>query len=84
MIYKGDRMHSRIAVYQPAVMKILRTGFTGRYYNLPEDHLEVGGAITGIVPGDSPFNHDWYDEQYLAFERIDQNLTFGNSWFHRY
>lgn len=64
-----------------AVIGDLITGYTGRYYNLPADHPDVEGEVTGAVPGDTPFNHDWYDDQYFSFERNDMNLTFGSSWF---
>lgn len=64
-----------------AVIGELITGYTGLYFNLPGDHPEVEGNVTGVVPGDSPFNHDWYDDVYFSFERNDLNLTFGSSWF---
>jgi fibro-slime domain-containing protein len=57
------------------------TGFVGQYYNLPSDHPDVGGEITGVVTGDSPFNHDWYDNGYFSFERTDSNLQFGIGFF---
>lgn len=56
-------------------------GYLGHYYNLPANHSDMEGPITGIVTGDSPFNHDWYDEQYYSFTRLDPNLTFGNDFF---
>jgi len=56
-------------------------GFLGRYFNLPGDHPDVEGPITGIVTGDSPFNHDWYEEQYYSFTRLDPDLAFGNDFF---
>ena len=55
--------------------------YVGNYYNLPDDHPEVEGEITGVVTGDSPFNHDWYDEQYFSFSRDDESLTFGRDFF---
>jgi fibro-slime domain-containing protein len=64
-----------------AVIGELITGYTGRYFNLPGDHPEVEGNITGVVKGDCPFNHDWYDDIYFSFERNDPNLTFGGTWF---
>jgi fibro-slime domain-containing protein len=66
---------------QPPVPIIEVDGYLGHYYNLPDDHSEVEGEITGIVPGDSPFNHDWYDEEYYSFSRLDTDLTFGNDFF---
>jgi fibro-slime domain-containing protein len=64
-----------------AVIGELITGYTGTYFNLPGDHPEVEGNVTGVVKGDNPFNHDWYDAQYLSFERNDPDLTFGGTWF---
>lgn len=66
---------------EPGPVEIPFTGYTGHYYNLPANHSEVEGPITGVVPGDSPFNHDWYDEQYYSFTREDANLTFGQNFF---
>ena len=56
-------------------------GYLGQYYNLPCNHSEVGGKVTGLEPGDTPFNHDWYDETYYSFSRIDSDLTFGGDFF---
>ena len=56
-------------------------GYLGHYYNLPCNHSEVGGKVTGLEPGDTPFNHDWYDETYYSFSRIDPDLTFGADFF---
>lgn len=64
-----------------AVIGDILTGYKGTYFNLPADHPDVEGAVTGVVTGDSPFNHDWYDPQYFSFSRIDPNLTFGNGFF---
>lgn len=56
-------------------------GYVGNYYNLPDDHPDVEGDITGVVTGDSPFNHDWYDDKYFSFSRVDESLTFGRDFF---
>ena len=56
-------------------------GYLGHYYNLPSDHPDMEGTITGIVSGDSPYYHDWYDEEYHSFSAIDPNLKFGNQFF---
>ena len=66
---------------QPPVPIIEIGGYLGHYYNLPCNHSEVGGRVTEIVPGDSPFNHDWYNETYYSFSRIDPDLTFGADFF---
>ena len=68
-------------VNQPPVPVIEASGYLGHYYNLPANHSEVGGPVTGIVTGDSPFNHDWYGEEYYSFTRLETNLTFGNDFF---
>ncbi|MDO9537217.1 MAG: PKD domain-containing protein [Thermoplasmata archaeon] len=64
-----------------AIIGDLVSGYQGSYYNLPADHPDIEGNITGVVTGDTPFNHDWYDAQYLSFERNDPNLAFGNDFF---
>ena len=56
-------------------------GAIGYYYNLPNNHPEVEGPITGVVRGDNPFNHDWYSPRYFVFQRLDTNLNFGSSWW---
>jgi fibro-slime domain-containing protein len=56
-------------------------GLTADYYNLPGDHPDVEGPVTGVVPGDLPWNHDWWDARYHAFTRTDTQLDFGNQWF---
>ncbi|MGB9561988.1 MAG: PA14 domain-containing protein, partial [bacterium] len=56
-------------------------GAIGYYYNLPADHPEVEGPITGVVRGDNPFNHDWYSPRYFVFSRLDRSLNFGDSWW---
>jgi fibro-slime domain-containing protein len=57
------------------------TGYVGDYYNLPADHPDVEGPVTGLVPGDVPANHDWWDARYFAFERVDTSLEFGDQWW---
>ncbi|MBI5000573.1 MAG: PKD domain-containing protein [Euryarchaeota archaeon] len=64
-----------------AVIGDLETGYRGTYFNLPADHPDVEGSITGVVPGDNPFGHDWYDDRYFSFQRIDSNLEFGGDFF---
>lgn len=66
---------------EPPVADIEISGYYGKYYNLPEDHPDVEGPITGLVIGDSPYNHDWYDECYHSFDRIDNSLDFGNNFW---
>ncbi len=64
-----------------AIARSWMAGYHGMYYNLPADHPDVGGSITGYVPGDSPFNHDWYSSKYFSFERMDSNLEFGDNFY---
>ncbi|MBI5000267.1 MAG: PKD domain-containing protein [Euryarchaeota archaeon] len=66
---------------QPPVVIVEISGYIGRYYNLPANHTDMEGIITGVVPGDLPFNHDWYDSKYYSFERIDTSLKYGNNFF---
>ncbi len=56
-------------------------GYYADYYNLPADHPEVELDIGGIVTGDSPANHDWWDEQYFVRREVDPNLEFGDGWW---
>jgi len=56
-------------------------GYLGHYYNLPDTHPDIEGDITGVEIGDSPFNHDWYDDEYYSFTRLDPDLTFGANFF---
>ncbi len=56
-------------------------GYWADYFNLPADHPEVEIDISGLVPGDSPFNHDWYDAQYFSFRQVDPGLEFGENWW---
>jgi len=57
------------------------SGYYGNYYNLPEDHPDVEGPITGLIQGDSPYNHDWYNDSYFSFNRLDESLDFGNNFW---
>jgi len=52
-------------------------GWSGRYFNLPYDHPDVGDAALGPV---EPGAVDWWEEPYLAFERFDPLLEFGGGW----
>lgn len=73
------------------------TGYLGHYYNISEDHPDMadptacwgcGGIVEPNLPlrlsafGETTIKQfDWYDEQYLSFSRIDEDLTFGNGWW---
>jgi fibro-slime domain-containing protein len=54
-------------------------GFYGLYYNLPASHPDVE---TGVKPWTkTPFQTDWYDPKYFAFDRVDAALNFGAQFF---
>lgn len=65
----------------PPCINITVNGFIGHYYNLPSDHQDVEGPVTGIIQGDLPSNHDWYDEAYYSFSSIDTELIFNSGFF---
>jgi fibro-slime domain-containing protein len=46
-------------------------GLYGTYYNLPKNHPNIETDITGVVPGTTPFQYDWFSDQYLVFKRND-------------
>ena len=56
-------------------------GYWADYYSLPSDHPEVEIDVGGVVTGDDPANHDWWDEQYYVRTEIDTNLEFGSNWW---
>lgn len=56
-------------------------GYYADYYNLPADHPEVEIDIGGVVTGDNPANHDWWDEEYFVRREVDANLEFGDGWW---
>lgn len=56
-------------------------GYFAEYYNLPADHPEVEDGAADPPPGDLPWNHDWYDEQYLAYTVVEPGLDFGTDWW---
>jgi uncharacterized repeat protein (TIGR01451 family) len=42
-------------------------GLYGTYNNLPSNHPDVEGTITGVVSGTTPFQYDWYAAKYFSF-----------------
>ena len=54
-------------------------GLYGSYYNLPKNHSNIETEITGVVTGTTPFQFDWFSEQYFAFKRNDAISTFNVS-----
>jgi fibro-slime domain-containing protein len=56
-------------------------GYYAWFYNLPADHPDVEQDTTGLVEGDEPGNHDWWDEPYLSFVEVSPGLEFGTGWW---
>jgi fibro-slime domain-containing protein len=56
-------------------------GYWADYYNLPWDHPDVERAETGLMPGDHPDNHDWWDAGYFVRREVDPGLEFGDDWW---
>ena len=55
-------------------------GFFGRYYNIPRSHSDIE-PLYEPYPQDDPAELDWWDDEYLAFERFDPSLDFGQNWW---
>jgi len=57
--------------------------FVGDFYNLPCDHPDMEGPITGVVTGTLPTDYDWWDEQYYSFtlEREELLIDYGQDYF---
>jgi fibro-slime domain-containing protein len=60
-----------------------QAGFIGDFYNLPCDHPDVEGPITGVVTGRNPSMYDWWDEPYYAFtvERDTLHIEYAENYF---
>lgn len=56
-------------------------GYHADYYNLPYDHPDVELEQTGLMPGDHPATHDWWDAEYFAYRQVDPGLEFGDQWW---
>ena len=56
-------------------------GYYADYFNLPADHADVEDGVSGVVPGDIPANHDWWDPAYFVWRTVDPNLEFGTPWW---
>ena len=50
-------------------------GFIGDFFNLPCDHPDVEGPITGLVRGTLPSDYDWFTEQYHSFSLERETLV---------
>jgi len=57
--------------------------FVGDFFNLPCDHPDVEGPITGVVTGHQPGDYDWYSSRYYAFtiEREDLLIPYARDYF---
>lgn len=60
--------------------------YTGYYYDIPADHPDMG---IGPIDGDTPYDHDWWDDKYFSYKQLDEipqtgswcNPGFGPGWF---
>jgi fibro-slime domain-containing protein len=57
--------------------------FIGDFFNLPCDHKDVEGPITGVVRGKKPTDYDWWDQKYYAFsvERDSLVIKYSENYF---
>ena len=58
-------------------------GFVGDFFNLPCDHPDVEGPITGVVRGTLPTDYDWYTDTYYSFtlERDTLLIQYDENYF---
>lgn len=79
----GDRCNPDV-VCDPSEERIDYTGrFVGDFCNLPCDHPDVEGPVTGLVLGPLPSDYDWYDDEYYVFslERGELLLSYSQNYF---
>jgi len=78
VIVKGmDNLSDSQAVDDHTVCSadILNTdGYYGQYFDLPKDAPNVTVKKTSVIAKET----GWYDQQYLAFYRIDKDIDFGS------
>ncbi len=55
-------------------------GWFASYYNLPNTHPDVEPEEASL-PGLDPAAFDWWDNQYIAYEKYDPSLEFGPNWW---
>lgn len=57
--------------------------FVGDFYNLPCDHPDVEGPVTGVVTGTNPWDFDWFDDTWYAFsiERDSLLIDYSQDYF---
>lgn len=60
-----------------------RGRFIGDFFNLPCDHPDVEGRITGVVRGTLPSQYDWFSDRYRVFtlERQSLLIPYAESYF---
>lgn len=56
-------------------------GYYADYFNLPASHPDMETDVEGVVDGDDPRNHDWWDPAYWVWRTVDPNLEFGTPWW---
>ncbi len=56
-------------------------GYWADYFNHTPDGTEFQGPITDLTPGHTPFEYNWYNDEFFSFSRIDSNLKFGGNFF---
>jgi fibro-slime domain-containing protein len=57
--------------------------FVGDFFNLPCDHPDVEGPITGVKKGTLPSQFDWYDPKHYVFsvERDSLVMKYSDNYF---
>lgn len=57
--------------------------FVGDFFNLPCDHKDVNGPVTGLVLGTKPTDFDWFDPKYYVFSQTRDSLVikYGENYF---
>jgi fibro-slime domain-containing protein len=60
-----------------------KTRFVGDFFNLPCEHPDVEGPITGVVTGTKPTDFDWFDAKYYVFslERDSLVIKYSEKYF---
>ncbi|MBX3190421.1 MAG: hypothetical protein KF819_25700 [Labilithrix sp.] len=71
------------AIQCPAHFIDVQARFVGDFFNLPCDHKDVEGPITGVVRGTKPTDFDWFDAKYYAFSLARDSLIikYSESYF---
>lgn len=64
----------------PPDWAVCPSGWIGRYTNIPESHPDFAPAANH-EPSSDRGALDWWDDEYLAFERYDASLDHGAGWW---